>query len=42
MTLFQFDQVFLTVPNFDWSCLNYPNMIKADGICPNVSKCMQI
>jgi len=42
MTLFQFDQVFLTVPKFDWSCLNYPNMIKAGGICPNVSKCMQI
>jgi len=42
MTLFQFDQMFLIVPKFEWSCFNYPNMIKAVGICPNVSKCMQI
>jgi len=42
MTLFQFDQMFLIVPKFEWSCFNYPNMIKAIGIWPNVSKCMQI
>jgi len=42
MTLFQFDQMFLTVPKFEWSYFNYPNMIKAVGIRPNVSKCMQI
>jgi len=42
MTLFQFDQMFLIVPMFEWSCFNYPNMIKAFGIRPNVSKCMQI
>jgi len=42
MTLFQFHQMFLIVPNFEWSCFNYPNMIKAVGICPNVFKCMQI
>jgi len=42
MTLFQFDQMFLIVPKFEWSTFNYPNMIKAVGICPNVSKCMQM
>ena len=42
MTLFQFDQIFLIVPKFELSCFNYPNMIKAVGICPNVSKCIQI
>ena len=26
----------------EWSSFNYPNMIKAVGICPNVSKCVQI
>jgi len=41
MTLFQFDQMFLIVPKFEWSCLNCPNMIKAFGIRPNASKCMQ-
>jgi len=41
MTLFQFDQMVLIVPKFEWSYFNYPNMIKAVGICPNVSKCMQ-
>jgi len=24
MTLFQFDQMFLIVPKFEWSCFNYP------------------
>ena len=42
MTLFQFDQMFPNVPKFEWSSFNYPNMIKAVGICPNVFKCMQI
>jgi len=42
MTLFQFDQMFLIVPKFEWSCFNDPNMIKAVGICPSVSKCKQI
>ena len=42
MTLFQFDQMFLIVPKFDWSCFNSPNMMKVVGICPNVSKCIQI
>jgi len=42
MTLFQFDQMFLIVPKFEWSCFNYPNMMKATRICPNVSKSMQI
>jgi len=32
MTLFQFDQMFLIVPKFEWSCFNYPNMIKAVGL----------
>jgi len=44
MTLiqFEFDQMFLIVPKFERSSFNYPNMIKAVGICPNVSKYMQI
>jgi len=42
MTVFQYDHLFLIVPKFEWSCFNDPNMIKAVGICPNVSKCMQI
>ena len=40
MTLFQFAQMARIVPMFEWSCFNYPNLIKAVGICPNVSKCM--
>jgi len=28
MALFQFDQMFLIVPKFEWSCFNYPNMIR--------------
>jgi len=32
MTLFQFDQIFLSVHKFEWSCFNYTNMIKTDGI----------
>ena len=39
MTHFQFDQMVLIVPKFYWSCFSYPNMMKAVGICPNVSKC---
>ena len=42
MTLFQFDQMFLIVLKFESSFFNNPNMIKAIGICPNISKCMQI
>ena len=44
MTLFQFefDQMLLIVPKFEWSSFNYPNMIKAVGIYLNVSECMQI
>ena len=42
MTLFQFAQMVAIVPKFEWSCFNYPNMIKVVGICPNVSKHMQI
>jgi len=42
MALFQFTQMARIVPKFEWSCCNYLNMIKAVGICPNVSKCMQI
>ena len=34
MTLFQFAQMVLIVPKFEWSSSNYPNMIKAVGICP--------
>jgi len=25
------------VPKFEWNCFNYPNMIEAVGICPNLS-----
>jgi len=42
MTLIQFDQMFLIVHKFEWSCFNYPNMIRAVVIFPNVSKCIQI
>jgi len=41
MTLLKFAQMVLIVTKFEWSSFNYPNMIKAVGICPNVSKCMQ-
>jgi len=34
MTLFQFDQMFLIVPKFEWRCFNYANMIKAVGNSP--------
>jgi len=37
MTLFQLAQMARIVPKFEWSCFNFPNMIKAVGICPNVS-----
>jgi len=34
MKLFQFAQMFPTVPKFEWGCFfKYPNMIKAVGIC---------
>jgi len=42
MTLVQFAQMARIVAKFEWSCFNYPNMIKVVGIFPNVSKCMQI
>ena len=41
MTLFQFAQMVLIVSKFEWNSFIYPNIIKAVGICPNVSKCMQ-
>ena len=41
MTLFQFAQMVLIVPKFELSSFKYPNMIKAVGICQNVSKCKQ-
>jgi len=31
MTLFQFDQMFLIVPKFEWSCFNYPIMTEGVG-----------
>jgi len=42
MKHFQFAQMVPIVPKFEWSSFNYPNMIEAVGICPNVCNCMQI
>ena len=42
MKLFQFAQMIPIGLKFERSCFNYPNMIEAVGICPNVSNCMQI
>jgi len=41
MKLFQFAQMVRIVPKCERNCFNYPNVIKAVGICPNVSNCMQ-
>jgi len=38
MTLFQFDQMFLIVPKFEWNCFNYPNIIKFAQLFLNVCK----
>jgi len=42
MKLFQFAQMVSIVPKFERSCVDYPNMIEAAGIRPNVSNFMQI